>query len=107
MTTISRPAGLSGGMDADDYAQVQGTGAMEGQVAAQNALSVVTDSAQFWAAVIGAAGGIVGGSLTLAGNAWLARRQDKKANRLTDRQKKMLRRMLNKRGQCAGGLLKP
>lgn len=68
----------------------------QSELARQIAAAVVRDT-QFWIAVIGVAGGIVGALIALLGSVLLHWLQDRKANALDRDRKKLLKEMLEAR----------
>jgi len=67
---------------------------MNEEVAKQIANQVVRDS-QFWIAIVGLIGGIVGGLLVIAGNLLLNWLQHRKEKALDEARKRLLEEMLN------------
>ncbi|OAI16926.1 hypothetical protein A1359_06960 [Methylomonas lenta] len=69
----------------------------EQQLAQEIAMKVLKD-VQFWSAIIGLVGVIIGAFITIAGNFLLHSYQQKNQNKLDEARKKLLREMLDNQG---------
>jgi len=70
---------------------------MNGEELARQIANQVLRDTQFWIALVGLIGAVVGGVLTITGNLFLHWLQDRKQNSLDEVRKRLLREMLNAR----------